>query len=244
MKSEKISELTTSRLSVYLRCLNKLAEAGVKTVASQSLADQFHLNSAQIRKDLAQFGEFGTRGVGYSVEELRAHLTTILGLDTPRRVAVVGAGRLGGALADYDGLRASNFTVAALFDEDPQKIGRTIGDSRVRVHNVAEIARIVVEERIDVAVIAVPARAAQGVLNQLMSAGVKAILNFAPARLRPRPGVKVKNVDLTISLETLSYHLARPRNPNVTNARDVLTRAGSRRTDKGATRQTRRKETL
>jgi redox-sensing transcriptional repressor len=244
MKSEKISEQTTSRLSVYLRCLNKLAEAGVKTVASQSLADQFHLNSAQIRKDLAQFGEFGTRGVGYSVEELRAHLTSILGLDTPRRVAVVGAGHLGSALANYRGFRASNFTVAALFDEDPKKIGRTVGDSRVKVYDVAQMAHIISEERIDVAVIAVPARAAQGVLNQLMSAGVKAILNFAPARLRARPAVKVKNVDLTTSLESLSYYLTRPRNSNVTNARDVLTREDPRRTDKAATRQTRRKETL
>jgi redox-sensing transcriptional repressor len=245
MKSEKISELTTSRLSVYLRCLNKLAEAGVKTVSSQSLADQFHLNSAQIRKDLAQFGEFGTRGVGYSVDELRQHLTSILGLDTPRRVAVVGAGHLGSALANYRGFRASNFTVAVLFDEDPQKIGRTVGDSRVKVYDAAEIARIIHEERIDVAVIAVPARSAQRVLNQLMSAGVKAILNFAPLPLRARPGVKVKNVDLTISLESLSYHLARPRQSNVTNARDVLTyEEGSRRNAKAAPRQTRRKETL
>ncbi|MDQ3907714.1 MAG: redox-sensing transcriptional repressor Rex [Acidobacteriota bacterium] len=221
MKSEKISELTTSRLSVYLRCLNKLAEAGVSTVSSQALADQFHLNSAQIRKDLAQFGEFGTRGVGYSVEELRAHLTSILGLDTPRRVAVVGAGRLGSALANYNGFRASNFTVAALFDADPQKIGSAVGDSRVPVYDAAEIARVVRDQRIDVAVIAVPARAAQRVLNQLMSAGVKAILNFAPARLRARPGVKVKTVDLTTSLESLSYHLARPRAASTTKAREA-----------------------
>jgi redox-sensing transcriptional repressor len=221
MKSEKISELTTSRLSVYLRCLNKLAEAGVKTVSSQSLADQFHLNSAQIRKDLAQFGEFGTRGVGYSVDELRQHLTSILGLDTPRRVAVVGAGHLGSALANYRGFRASNFTVAALFDEDPQKIGRTVGDARVKVYDTQEIARVVHEEQIDVAVIAVPARSAQRVLNQLTSAGVRAILNFAPARLRVRPGVKVKHVDLTTSLESLSYHLARPRAASTTKARDA-----------------------
>ncbi len=230
MKSEKISELTTARLSVYLRCLNKLAEAGVETVSSQALADQFHLNSAQIRKDLAQFGEFGTRGVGYSVEELRAHLTSILGLDTPRRVAVVGAGHLGTALANYNGFRASNFTVAALFDADPQKIGRAVGDSRVPVYDVAEIARVVRERRIDVGVIAVPARAAQRVLNQLMSAGVKAVLNFAPARLRPRPGVKVKTVDLTTSLESLSYHLARPRAASTTKAREA--RAGKSRAER------------
>ena len=224
MKSEKISELTTSRLSVYLRCLNALAEAGIKTVSSKTLAEQFGLNSAQIRKDLAQFGEFGRRGVGYSVDELRAHLTKILGLDTAHRVAVVGAGHLGTALANYGGFHASNFNVVALFDNDRQKIGRRVGDARVRVHDVQEIARVVRAEKIDVAVVAVPARAAQGVLNQLMSAGVKAILNFAPARLRVRPGVKVKSVDLTTSLELLSHHLARPRAASTVNPRAARAR--------------------
>jgi redox-sensing transcriptional repressor len=244
MKSEKISELTTNRLSVYLRCLNTLAAAGIKTVSSRSLADQFRLNSAQIRKDLAQFGEFGTRGVGYSVGDLREHLTKILGLDTARRVAIVGAGRLGGALANYDGFRASSFAVVALFDTDAEKIGRSIGDSRVRVYDAREIARIVRDEWIDVGVIAVPARAAQGVLNQLMSAGVKAVLNFAPAPLHARPGVKVKNVDLTISLESLSYHLASPRVANVTKPRHVLTyEEGSRRDRPGTARKPLRKET-
>jgi redox-sensing transcriptional repressor len=231
MKSEKISELTTSRLSVYLRCLNALADAGIKTVSSRSLADQFNLNSAQIRKDLAQFGEFGRRGVGYSVSDLREHLTKILGLETTRRVAVVGAGHLGSALANYRGFRASNFTVVALFDNDREKIGRTVGDARVEVYDAEEIAQVVRDERIDVAVIAVPARAAQRVLNQLMSAGVKAVLNFAPAPLDARPGVKVKNVDLTISLETLSYHLARPRGASTTHRRRIRTdeKKGARR---------------
>src|SRR5919202_4513092 len=125
------------------------ADAGVKTVSSRALADQFNLNSAQIRKDLAQFGEFGRRGVGYSVGDLREHLTKILGLDTPRRVAVVGAGHLGSALANYRGFRASNFTVVALFDNDPEKIGRRVGDARVPVYDAREIARVVGEERID-----------------------------------------------------------------------------------------------
>src|ERR1051325_4104759 len=114
MKSEKISELTTSRLSVYLRCLNLLAAAGIKTISSQELADQFNMNSAQIRKDLAYFGEFGTRGVGYFVEELREHITKILGLDRAHRVGIVGAGNLGTALANYNGFRESNFEVVAL----------------------------------------------------------------------------------------------------------------------------------
>ena len=223
MKSEKISELTTNRLSVYLRCLNLLAAAGIKTISSKALADQFGMNSAQIRKDLAYFGEFGVRGVGYSVEELRRHLTEILGLDSAHRVGIVGAGSLGTALANYNGFTASNFRVVALFDNDKEKIGRRIGEAGIAVHDVRRLARIVRDEAIDVAVIAVPARVAQGVLNQVMSAGVKAVLNFAPVRLRARLGVKVKTVDLTISLESLSYFLARPQEVTcVTNPRGVL----------------------
>jgi len=221
MKSEKISELTTNRLSVYLRCLNALSAAGIKTVSSQALAEQFNLNSAQIRKDLGYFGEFGVRGVGYYVDDLRDHITKILGLDIPRRVGIVGAGRLGTALANYQGFGGSNFTVVALFDNDPAKIGSEIGQKGIRVHDVKKLARVVKTENIDVAVIAVPARVAQRVLNQIMAAGVRAVLNFAPASLGGRLGVKIKNVDLTTSLESLSYFLGRPQSSAVTNARTV-----------------------
>lgn len=223
MKSEKISELTTNRLSVYLRCLNLLAAAGIETISSQALADQFNLNSAQIRKDLAYFGEFGVRGVGYSVDDLRQHITKILGLDRPHRVGIVGAGNLGAALANYNGFTTSNFNVVALFDNDKEKIGRAVGgrDGLV-VEDVRRIGRVVREKEIDVAVVAVPARVAQRVLNQIMSAGVKAVLNFAPVRLHARLGVKVKTVDLTISLESLSYFLARPQITCVTNRRSIL----------------------
>jgi redox-sensing transcriptional repressor len=223
MKSEKISELTTNRLSVYLRCLNKLAAAGIKTVSSRALAEGFSLNSAQIRKDLGYFGEFGTRGVGYTVSELREHITKILGLDTAHRVGIVGAGHLGTALANYNGFTASNFAVVALFDNDRERIGQTVGEARIKIHDVRRIARVVREERIDVCVIAVPARAAQSVLNRVMSAGVKAVLNFAPARLDSRPDVKLKTVDLTISLESLSYFLARPPATSTKNPRSLIT---------------------
>lgn len=219
MKSEKISELTTNRLSIYLRCLNTLSAAGIKTISSQELAEQFKLNSAQIRKDLGYFGEFGVRGVGYFVADLREHITKILGLDRPHRVAIVGAGRLGTALANYKGFSKSNFAVVALFDNDRTKIGQRIGPDEVTVHDVKRIERVVREENVDVAVIAVPARAAQSVLNQMMSAGVKAVLNFAPAPLTARLGVKVTTVDLTTSLESLSYFLARPEIGAVTNGR-------------------------
>lgn len=210
MKAEKISELTTSRLSVYLRCLNTLQDAGIKTISSQALAQQFHLNSAQIRKDLGYFGEFGVRGVGYYVDALRDHLTKILGLDRPHQVGIVGAGSLATALANYNGLERSNFEVVALFDNDSQKIGRKVGESKINVYDVETIGEVIREKNIDVVVIAVPAKAAQKVLNQVTSAGVKAVLNFAPVPLNARRGVKVKTVDLTTSLESLSYFLARP----------------------------------
>jgi redox-sensing transcriptional repressor len=219
MKSEKISELTTNRLSVYLRCLNTLAAAGIKSISSQSLAEQFNLNSAQIRKDLGYFGEFGVRGVGYSVEDLREHITKILGLDRPHRVGIIGAGRLGTALANYKGFSRSNFSVVALFDNDEAKIGRRVGKEKIIIYDVKNMPSIVSEHSIDVMVIAVPARAAQRVLNQIMSAGIKAVLNFAPALLTARLDVKVKTVDLTTSLESLSYYLARPQTGATTNHR-------------------------
>jgi len=224
MKREKISELTTNRLSIYLRCLNELATAGIKTVSSQELAEQFNLNSAQIRKDLGYFGEFGVRGIGYFIDDLRAHLTKILGLDKAHHVGIVGAGRLGTALANYNGLAKSSFAVVALFDNDKEKVGHTIGQSRIPIYDVKKIARVVRDEQIDIAVIAVPARAAQRVLNQVTAAGVKAVLNFAPAPLTARLGVKVRTVDLTTSLESLSYFLAQPPTARVTNARQAASR--------------------
>ncbi len=212
MKTEKISELTTNRLSVYLRCLNELASEGIKTVSSNKMAKRFHLNSAQIRKDLACFGEFGVRGVGYYVDELREHLAKILGLDREHRVAIIGAGRLGTALTDYYGFTQSNFDVAALFDSDKKKIGATIGDAKV--FDIKDFARIAKREKIDVAVIAVPAQFAQGVLERVTKAGVKAVMNFAPTPLKAGKDIKLKTVDLTISLESLSYFLAQPSNIN------------------------------
>jgi len=212
MKVEKISELTTNRMSIYLRCLNALAAENVKTVSSDGLAKRFHLNSAQIRKDLAYFGEFGVRGVGYYVDDLREHLTKILGLNTEHCVAIIGAGRLGTALADYYGLTQTNFSVAAMFDADKEKIGQKVSD--VDIFDIKDFARIAKRDKIDVAVIAVPAAAAQSVLELITKAGIKAVMNFAPTPLKVENGVKLKTVDLTISLESLSYFLAQPTNSN------------------------------
>ncbi len=212
MKVEKISELTTNRMSVYLRCLTELALKGEKTVSSDALAKQFHLNSAQIRKDLAYFGEFGVRGVGYYVDELREHLTKILGINIKHCVAIIGAGRLGMALADYYGLTQTNFSVAAMFDADRKKIGKKVG--AVEIFDIKDFARVAKKDKIDVAVIAVPAPFAQGVLDAVTRAGIKAVMNFAPIPLKVSVYVKMKTVDLTISLESLSYFLAQPANSN------------------------------
>ncbi len=208
VKNEKISELTTNRLSVYLRCLNEIAATGAKTVSSKSLSDGFHLNSAQIRKDLAYFGEFGVRGVGYSVDSLRDHLTRILGLDKKHNVGIIGAGRLGTALADYYGFQKANFTVAALFDSDNKKIGKKIRN--VEVLDVKNFAVTAKRDKIEVAVIAVPASVAPGILQLVLKAGIKAILNFAPVALKATSDVKLKSIDLTTSLESLAYFLAQP----------------------------------
>ena len=206
--AEQVSELTTNRLSIYLRCLTELEAAGVDTVSSQGLAEQFHLNAAQIRKDLAYFGEFGVRGVGYYVKDLRRHLRQILGLDRRLRVAIMGAGNLGLALADYPGFRQEGFEIVALFDVLNEKVGH-LSKGGVAIHDIRQLKRIVRQERISIAVVAVPASAAQHVVNLVVGAGVKAVLNFSPGTLTVPPDVKLKSVDLTVSLESLSFFLAR-----------------------------------
>lgn len=204
---EPVSELTTNRLSVYLRCLNVLDGEGVRTVSSQELAEQFQLNAAQIRKDLAYFGEFGVRGVGYYVKELRSHLRQILGLDQRVPVAIMGAGNLGLALADYPGFRLEGFEIAALFDTVREKIGQA-SRGGVPIYDINDLRRIVRRERIRIAVVAVPAAAAQTVVQTVVAAGIKAILNFSPGTLKVPADVKMKSVDLTVSLESLSFFLA------------------------------------
>jgi redox-sensing transcriptional repressor len=208
---DQVSELTTNRLSVYLRCLNELDAAAVQTISSQALAEQFHLNAAQIRKDLAYFGEFGVRGVGYYVKELRKHLRQILGLDRHLRVAIMGAGNLGLALADYPGFRQEGFEIAALFDAANEKIGHE-SKSGVPIHDIKDLKKVARRDRFDIAMIAVPAPHAQPVVEMVIAAGIKAILNFSPGAIKVPDHVKLKSVDLTVSLESLSFYLAQGDN--------------------------------
>ena len=205
--SDQISELTTNRLSLYLRFLNELEGQGVKTVSSKVLADQFGLNAALIRKDLSNFGDFGVRGVGYVVENLRRELRSILGLDRRLNVAIMGAGNLGLALADYPGFRQEGFRIVALFDNAREKVGQ-VSRSGVTIYGIRDLKRVARREGITIAVIAVPAFSAQDVVTTVVQAGVRAVLNFSPGTLRVPSHVKLKSVDLTVSLESLSFFLA------------------------------------
>jgi redox-sensing transcriptional repressor len=204
-KIPRIPEMTVRRLSIYTRCLAQLEEDGIRTVSSQALAERFNLNSAQVRKDLAYFGEFGVRGIGYYVAGLRAELQRILNLDREWPVALVGFGNLGSALFHYRGFARQGFRIAAIFDEDQAKIGRVVDG--VPILSTADLAREAKAHHLQIAIVAVPPDAAQAVVDALVAAGVKAILNFAPSRIKVGRDVRLKHVDLSIELETLSFYL-------------------------------------
>jgi redox-sensing transcriptional repressor len=203
---EAVSEVTARRLSVYLRGLEALESRGLRTVSSHDFARRLHLNSAQIRKDLAMFGEFGIRGVGYEVSSLKSHLIALLGLDETKNVVICGAGHLGQALAGYGGFNSSGFRITALFDVDPGKIGTRLKNGAA-IFDAASLGGFAAQNRIDIGVIAVPAGAAGRTFEALRAAKIRAVLNFAPVRLRAPRGVFIKDVDLKISLETLSFYL-------------------------------------
>ncbi len=209
-RGASVSELITQRLSLYLRCLEELGRQRVDSISSRHLAERFGLSSAQIRKDLATFGEFGVRGVGYSVPELRGRLVRILGLDRELKVVIVGAGNLGMALADYGGFNREDFRVHALFDVDPGKVG-SVSRSGVPILPLADLDAVTRREGVQIAVLTVPAEAAQAAVDAVAGAGVPAILNFAPARVRVPAGVSLRNVDLKILLESLAFRLAAAR---------------------------------
>lgn len=202
---EGVSPLTLNRLSVYLRCLRHLQVAGVARISSRELAERYLLSAHQIRKDLAQFGEFGIRGVGYDVDELAERLTALLGLDRHYRLVIVGMGNLGAALARYLGFNQGAFEVVAGVDRDPTKVGREIGGLAVR--HVDELPAVVAATGAEIGVLAVPAESAQGNYEALVAAGVKAVLNFAPTRVKRVEAVPLKNVDLRINLEEVAFLL-------------------------------------
>lgn len=203
---KKISESAVRRLSLYLRLLQEADAAGADTISSGQLAERGGTTSAQVRKDLSLFGSFGKRGLGYSVPELLSRIRSILGLEHEWRVALVGAGKLGSALASYRDFQARGFRILAVFDSDPRKVGSRWG--AVTILADEEMDAAVRREAIDMAILAVPADAAQAVVDRLVRAGVRGILNFAPVRLRVPPEVVLKNVDVTLELEGLSFAVA------------------------------------
>lgn len=200
----KIPEATVQRLSIYLRYVTQLHRDGVKVVSSYTLSKGCGVKAAQVRKDFAYFGELGVRGVGYYVTDLCTDLQKILGLEQVWEVALVGAGHLGSALVAYRGFEEYGFTISAVFDLRPEAIPGELRD-RHETYPISEMSRVIQEKKIMIAIVAVPANAAQEVVNELVAAGVKAILNFAPARLENPPGVKIRNVDLAVDLGVLSF---------------------------------------
>lgn len=205
MSKSRVSDLTASRLSLYLRFLTELEDRGVPTVSSRAMADSLSLTSAQVRRDLSSFGEFGVRGVGYDVKQLRAEIERILGLDRTLRVVILGAGNLGHALADYPGFSGGGLKILALFDVDPGKVGHETRGG-IPIHHLDDLEEIA--GGADVGIVAVPADAAQRVVDCLVAADIRAVLNFAPVRPRVPQGFRCKSVDLKQELEGLSFFLA------------------------------------
>ena len=202
--SRKISDSTVSRLSVYLRILEEVGHD--ETVSSDDLAERAGTTSAQVRKDLSLFGSFGKRGLGYSVPELKGRLREILGLDRTWKVALVGAGRIGAALFDYPGFRSRGFHIVSVLDRDPEKIGQKLGD--LTIQSVAELDRIIRGGGVEILILALPAGSVQEVVDRAVEAGVRAILNFAPAQLKVPEDVALKDVNMVMELEALSFTLS------------------------------------
>jgi redox-sensing transcriptional repressor len=200
-----IPSATVGRLVTYLRVLTEMEQAGTRSTSSDELGTVAHVSAFQVRKDLAYFGRFGTRGSGYTVATLRRELRRILGLTRPWHVAIMGMGRLGQALADYPNFDRREFQLEAAFDVDPQVIGRSIG--ALVIEPVASLAEVVAARSIDLAFLTVPASVAQAAANQLVAAGVRGILNFAPVVVTAPKDVWVEPVDLSAGLQRLTYYV-------------------------------------
>jgi len=214
-----VPEATVARLPVYLRALHVLAEGGRATVSSEALAELVGGGSAKVRKDLSHLGSYGTRGVGYQVEELVFHISRELGLTQGWAVVLVGVGNLGHALAGYGGFTSRGFRMAALLDSDPERVGEVIAGQRVRP--VADLDAVVRETGVSIGVIATPGGPAQDVCDRLVAAGITSILNFAPVVLQVPDGVHVRKVDLSVELQILSFHQARRAGDGLVPAQGV-----------------------
>jgi redox-sensing transcriptional repressor len=204
MKYRKIPDETIRRMPMYLRAFSLLKTEERDTISSRQLAQRLHMNPPQIRKDLSYFGAFGTRGIGYPVAAMADRIRGILKLDTPQKAALIGAGRLGNAIASYPGFAAFGFDIAAIFDNAQSKIGQAIGE--IVVEDIARIDTIR-DRRIHLAIVAVPAIAAQAIADKLVEAGVKGILNLSPCYLEVPKRVKVVTIDIAMELGILPYYM-------------------------------------
>jgi redox-sensing transcriptional repressor len=205
MKTLRVPEATIIRLSVYSRYLEQLDRKGVVTISSVEIADGVGVSPAQVRKDLAYFGEFGTRGVGYNVRDLMHYTSKILGLNEPWPLVLVGAGNLGFALSTYKGFNNRGFSVVGIFDNDLTKIGKKIVD--MEVSPPEKMPEIIARYKVKIGIIAVPAKAAQEVADLMIKNGLVAILNFAPVSLNVPEHIELRNVDLSVNLEILTFNL-------------------------------------
>jgi len=203
---KRIAESTVRRLSIYLRFLEEFEDRGLSTVSSEELARRGGTTSAQVRKDLSFFGSFGKRGLGYSVPELSAALREILGLGREWKVVIIGAGKIGAALAQYRGFRQRGYNIIGVYDSNPEKIGRSL--EGIEIRDMARFEGDVAAERPEIVVIAIPAEGAQEVLDRIVRTGVKAVLNFAPVQLHAPADVTVKAVNMAMELEGLSFALS------------------------------------
>jgi redox-sensing transcriptional repressor len=207
MKFAKIPMATINRLSIYLRNLDELMTNDVEVISSERLAKQCGVNPAQIRKDLAYFGEFGVRGVGYRVKDLYSQIKEILGLNRPWNMALFGVGNLGSALIRHANFLKHGYRFVAAFDLDPEKIGKRLPNGLV-IEHVDRFEELVKERKVEMGIIAVPPASAQSVANQLILAGINGILNFSPVQIQVPDCCRVENVDFSIKLDNLAYHIS------------------------------------
>ena len=205
MKEQTISKATIDRLPLYYRTLRLAQDDGMDIISSDELGRRLELTPEQIRKDLALFGQFGKKGVGYYVNELKFNVGKILGLDNHWNIAIVGIGHLGVALGKYQNFISLGFNLVALFDNDPNIIGKTV--NHVKVKSIDELQSCAKNLKIDIGVIAVPAQFAQQVADKLVKANIKGIWNFAPVKMRVPEDVKIVNEDLSVGLSRLSYYI-------------------------------------
>lgn len=200
-------DVVIRRLPLYARSLRYLLDEGIHSVSSQELGERINVTAAQIRKDLSYFGEFGKQGIGYDVEKLLNHIERILGLTHSWPVVLVGVGQLGQAIARYEGFHTKGLQIVGLFDTDPSRVGEKVGD--IEIVDYAKLTDVVREHGVRLAIIAVPAAAAQGVADTLIDAGVRAILNYAPIVLQVPEDVWVRYIDPVAVLHSMTYYLAR-----------------------------------